>query len=216
MIASSLITPIAQMNPDWARSNILNVINDLVQAVLQRETDANVYIDPTTGDLPYLATTGGTFQYSISVPGVSFFKIQEIVTGNTPPIFDAKNNTPSVSREVFFMGRKYYVAQTKKTQPLGNQPASVIFRADPTTQPTQYQIYGYVSPVAAALSESTQIPIEEQYRQDMVGYVQELVDAMDNGLYATVLPTIQMKFLNKITYSTDVDVNQSFCKNYSY
>jgi hypothetical protein len=218
MIASSLVTEIEQMNEGWSRPRILSEINNLVQSVTQRETDSNVYVDPSTGDMPFLATTAGTFTYTVTIPGVTFWKLEDIVTlhqnyaghwssshENTLWQDTQIHDHHRSLNEITFGEKTYHIVPTVKTQPIGAAPASVTFRNDPGTQTSLYRIMAFQTP-ALTLSESSQIPIQERLRYETIAIICMIIDAKDNGRYADLIPKIK-EFQATIEYSVDKDTD---------
>lgn len=218
MNTSSVVTQIQRMNPDWTRAQILDVINDTVKLLLKVERDESIYFDPTTGNLPYLTTTSGTYLYTVTIPGITIWKIRGIVTDLTDlPTFDptiqsyGKTNMP-----VSLNGLTYNQVPCTPQDEASTGTAGlvkVLFSQDPGSYSTRYRIMAYESP-AEILSETVPIPINDSLKMSVViPAVQTMVDAFDNGRYqeaVAYVESLQPKLL------TDRDVDPIFTNSYTY
>jgi hypothetical protein len=221
MLASSVVTEITRLNEDWTRVQVLDVLNNVVQLLLKVEADANVYIDPTTGNLPWLATTAGTYRYDITPPsGVSFWKIQNIVTdlGNDPDFDVTINSWDREYQSLKFLARRYNVIPTRKYADYENTvtpgvPYVVFIGGDPGSQTQNYRYLAYMAP-PQVLSETVTVPIADRYRYTVVvPAVQAMIDGLDNGRYADACTYVESL---KPKLATDGEVDRIFSTNYSY
>jgi hypothetical protein len=234
MLGSAVVSLIAKQNPDWTATQILSLIQNVVDMVLKRESDAFVYIDPTTGDLPYLSTTDGTYQYSVVIAGVTIWKVGAILVDTSQAIPNIgtmdlvingqsglavsganNNNFDALFGKVKFGAKSYNKAPTKNTDQSGSIAPSVLFLFNPTTQSKLYRILAYQT-TGATLSLSSYIPIADSQLFDLVACVCELIDAMDNGRFADIYQRINNYWLPRLTFNTDKDMHTCFSSNYSW
>jgi len=217
MIASSIVAKVNRMNPDWQPAQILDVLNDVHTMCFKRESVHLIHLDPTTGDLPYLSTTAGTFLYNVTIPGTPIWKIAEIVIDFSQAVPDTSvdQSYDRYQREYDMMSRKYRCVPTRKEEAVGNQPVQVTFLFDPGTQSSLYKIAGYESPpVISALSQS--LMWHDHQVASVIACVQGLLDAQDNGRFAEAWADVQDKWLPELVYDNEKDDSPVFAQNYGY
>lgn len=66
MNTRSLITKIQRNAPDWSRTEILDIVNDVNRIMMSHELMINLVTDTSTGRDPVLTTSDGTYSYEIS------------------------------------------------------------------------------------------------------------------------------------------------------
>jgi hypothetical protein len=225
MLVSNIVNEVVRMNPDWTQAQVIGLINDIVVAATKRESVLSTYIDPTTGKLPYLSTTAGTFLYSISIPGVAIWKISEIVedrdanwyggSGNMGLWHHAHGADDRYVREIDFYTKKYMTLSCRKTQAIGSVAPTVTFTHDPGTNATKFQIMALLTPdILSAMSQS--IDLSDNLKPNLVAAVQELIDAEDNGRFSDAWATIKSQWLPDMIYDRTKDHSRIHSRNYQY
>lgn len=218
MNTTSVVNEILLRNPDWTDTQVLDIVNNLTKFFCKRELDSNVYIDPATGNLPYLTTTAGTYTYSISIPGVSLWSVKEIVVDpgsslpNFYPQYSAYNDRNA--RVTTIIGKRYQTIPCKKNNDSDPSGLSVTFSDDPGTTTTVFRVAAFESP-AEVLSLSVNIPLDDRYRYTvMIPAVQAMIDALDNGRTADAMQYIEDNLVPRL--GQDLDVAPCFTQSYSY
>jgi hypothetical protein len=191
---------------------VLDLLDGFSQMVLKSDSDENIYFDTSTGELPYLVTNQGTFQYTIPS---TYYRLKEIVVReevriSNNPVY-SRHDLNHVSNEISIQGRRYRVIHAVKNQPYGTGTCTVMFRDDPGNTTTTYQIYGYV-PVNAITSISSNLNIPEEFHMSVViPAIQLLIDGIENGRYVDNLKYINETLLPKIIFNK----LQNSMQNYS-
>jgi hypothetical protein len=192
-------------NPDWNTTRVLSLLNQFVQMVLKGDQTENLVFDASTGKLPFLTTTKGTYLYSLSS---TYYKCKYILVDVTKwtsayeypnnPAF-GRNNTEYAfnTNEIILGGYKYRQVPVVITPAFGSGVATVLFQFDPNTTTDLYHIYGYQAGNQITSLSST-LQIEEKFHMDVVAACQCLIDGLDNGNMQDIIPVIQEKFVSKI------------------
>jgi hypothetical protein len=236
MLASAIVSIVQKNNPDWPAATILNILNDVLNMVLKRESDQNVYLDPTTGDMPFLATTDGTFTYNITIPNVTIWKVGGIVidytnflpnVGSPTMVWSGQmyagldisgavmQNFDALFTDVFFGAKKYRKAPCKLTDALGNQPCTATFLGfSPSTSTNLYRILAYTANAPIALN--SYVPIPDKFEYTLVACISEIIDALDNGRFADIWNQLQTTWLPQLTYQVDKDMQLIYSTNYTW
>jgi hypothetical protein len=225
MLVSNIVNEIIRMNPDWTQTQVIGLINDIVIVATKKESTLNTYIDPTTGSLPYLSTTAGTFLYSITIPGVSIWKVSEIVVdadqtwysgyGFTNWWMTTTGKSDRYGRIINFYDKKYVAVPTKRVDAVGTTIPTVTFLNDPGTETTKYQIMAFETPVIiSAVSQS--ISMSDSLKPNLVAAVQTLIDAEDNGRFSEAWDIINTKWLPDMIYDNTKDHSRVYAQNYDY
>jgi hypothetical protein len=220
MNTSSVITDLVRLNPDWTRPQILDVVNNVVNQLLKIERDSSVYLSPTTGNLPFLTTTAGTFTYTVTIPGISIWKIRSIVVDANDTINETWSLSDDCDREyetVRFTGRVYNNVPGRANDEADTGTpgeCEYTFLVDPGTTTNKYRIMAYVA-TTPILSESINIPINDSFRNSVViPAVQVMIDGMDNGRLPDAVEYIDTKLAPKLKLETTSDRTRSL--NYTY
>jgi hypothetical protein len=170
-----------------------------MDTILKSDSDENIYFDSTKGELPYLATTAGTFLYTLPT---TYYRIKDIVVRESNyksinPYFSA-NEHDNVKSPIEIAGKRYRVVSTVKNQPYGSGTCTVMFRQDPQTTSTTYQIYGYI-PVNKISSVSSTLNVPEEFHLSViVPALQLMIDGLENGKFTENLAYIEQSLLSKI------------------
>jgi hypothetical protein len=209
------------MNPEWIEQQLLDILNSFVEMVTQTDTPEAIYFDPTTGDLPWLATTALTYQYNLPS---NLYKARNIVVAatknnnstqsfvNNPYYANNPTNEFVHPKATIYLGSMEYLPVPAVIQPAyGSNPATVIFRFDPKTTTNTYQIYGYNNSSSTISSLSSTLPIETKFHLEVVvPACQLIIDGLDNGNFVEIMPAVKA-LANKIMiqkyYNTNDDVN---------
>jgi hypothetical protein len=195
--------------------------------VYKRESDSNVYIDPATGDLPYLSTTAGIYLYNISL-AVPVWKVGRILVDKTyyfgsEPFFDylepysqsvIEYNFDRGFENVKFGSKEYNSCPIKTTDLLGSVLPTVTFLFDPATLATTYRVLAYTVP-STSVALTTYLPFDDAELYTVIAMICEIIDAMDNGRFSEIWARLQT-WLNKLTFAVDKDSQTIFSKNYTY
>jgi hypothetical protein len=217
MLTSQIVARLQRLNPDYSSATLVEMLDSLSKLLLRVENDDNLYYDTTTGDFPYLSTTQGTYQYS-SIPNV--FKIRDIVVnlavyngyGISYPVNDAFANNPYYGRnpgtnygydvaQIKINNRLYLPVPCVKTEAYQGETPSVMFRFDPMTQATMYQIMGYKDCTTIS-SANVQLQIPVRYHETVViPAMQALIDGESNGRYLEMIQYIEKELKPKIDFS---------------
>jgi hypothetical protein len=215
MTVSQIVNQIKRLNPEWTEMQILDLLNQFVEMVIQTDSLDAVYFDPSTGDLPYLSTTEGVFQYSLPS---TFFKARNIVVNlasnkaNNPYFYHNPTNEFVVPTTKIYLGSSEYVPVPCVIQPaFGDNVATVLFRFDPMDSTETYQIYGYNNAYSPITSMSATLPIEAKFHLSVViPCLQMLIDGLDNGNFVDVVPkvmTLAEKIMIQKYYNANDDVS---------
>lgn len=195
--------------PGWERSsgrkNLLKVLQHGLDEAFRYDHDSMIYRGADNeGFPPYLYTTAGTYQYSVSaaylscgaitrsIGGTNYTltarKVKKIFVDTTalsPAYFDAWTGTPyrTILNPYYQNNQvRIFVADvTVSSQPAyGNTAPTVMFQNDPGTHQDKFFIEFYVGP-PRLLSESIQAPIPVGFESDFVNYIIGRVQLMESG-----------------------------------
>ncbi len=203
MTITQLVALIKKQNPEWVDQDILDLLNWFQEMCLKTSSAENIYYDITTGDLPFLSTTQGVFQYIM--PSLYYdveaivIKDHTLLTNN--PAFTASHfgefKYPS---DLIRLGSHNYTqVPTVKTKAFG--PAgvcSIMFTFDPQTTTNTYQIYGYTFQNAITSKQSILYIPDKYHLSCVVPAIQTLIDGLDNGDFENSIAKINQLYLPPI------------------
>lgn len=201
MSTQSVVDEIKLKAPAWARdgsSAILQKMDQCQRFMFSKACLPTVYIDPSTGKHPVLATTAGTFEYEL--PDVSkslwdaaaqAYVSRTIKISKALEVYIPNGNIdeysalmldpmrPGSNSMVETRNGRIIIAVT--TVPATQaSPAKVIFENDPGTYADRYRVLELIEPLR--LTEDT-IPlmIEERWEPDLIEGVLALIERADYG-----------------------------------
>jgi hypothetical protein len=216
MTVTQIVALLKRQNPDWTDQLILDQLNFFQEMALKIASSSNVYYDPTTGDLPYLTTSDGVFEYDM--PSF-YFDVQAIVLKDTTfltnnPNFTASNRGTYVypSNKLRLGSHEYCEVPIKHKKALGpNGVCTVMFRFNPKDSTQTYQIYGYTGPANAIMSKSSVLNIPDKYHMMcVVPGVQTLIDGLDNGSFEDSIEKLKALYLPPIWADMQYDGEDNF------
>jgi hypothetical protein len=206
MTVQEIVNLVVLQNPDWTSARVITLLNQFVQMVLKGDQTENLVYDSTTGKLPFLATTKGTYLYSLSS---TYYKCKYILVDvtNWDASYEYPNN-PAFGRndtrynfntsEIILGGNRYRQVPVVITPAFGSGVATVLFQFDPNTTTDLYHIYGYQAGNQIT-SVSSALQIEERFHLAcVVPALQCMIDGLDNGNFQDIMPVIQEKFCSPI------------------
>ena len=133
MTTQQLIALIQKKASGFTPSEILLLINQVQEIILGKANYFKYYTDPATGMPPILATTLGTYEYSLpSAARVCIAVFAENLTGYSQINYNA------ALASYRYGGKEYYDIPCHKIPSFGSNAAKVIFIDNPPTQSTQY------------------------------------------------------------------------------
>lgn len=228
MLTSQIIARLQRLNPDYSSQTLVEMLDSLCKLLLRIENDEQLYYDTSTGDFPFLATTAGTYQYS-SIPNV--WKIRDVVInlavyngfGTSYPVNNAfVNNTyygknPGTNygydtTQIKIGNRLYVPVPCKKTEAYQGGTPSVMFKFDPGSQATVYQIIGYKEPTTIS-TVNVQLQIPVQFHETVImPAMYALIDGEANGRYQEQIQYIEKELKPKLQYkmSSNADDRLTF------
>lgn len=206
MTVQGIISLLKRTNPDWTDQQLIDLLNMFCEMCLKGDQTENLYFDPSTGQLPILSTTQGTYLYTLSS---TYYKCRYILVkeDSWDDRYDYPNNPSfagSTSRYIFdtapvIIGTyRYRQVPVILTPSYGSNPATALFQFNPQTTTNKYFIYAYVGTTAITVLTST-IPIEERFHLAVVvPAMQMLIDGLDHGDFANIMPVVETQFVSKI------------------
>jgi hypothetical protein len=206
MTTYSIITLLAAQNPDWNEARLLDVLNSFVEMALKIDTAENLVYDPTTGRLPYLATTQGTFLYSLPS---QYYKCKYILTHkdygfgpygypNNPAFGKHHDHYTFNTQDILLGGHRYRQVPVVFTPSFGTNPATVLFSFDPLNTTDVFHIYAHQAGNSITSMNSV-LQIESKFHLSVViPACQMIIDGLDNGNFQDIMPIIETQFCSKI------------------
>lgn len=164
MSTYTVVDEIKLKAPSWSAEgskSILTMLNRAQNYLFSKPTIESVYVDPLTGDYPYLVTAATVFDYEIpdiqmtvdpdvGPINIRIFKVLEVFSENTV-VTDYRNRQnlmPYISR---VQGNKLnYKFTPVPARDLTK--ARVVFSFDPGTETTKYRMKCLIEPVQLTAS----------------------------------------------------------------
>jgi hypothetical protein len=132
--------------PNYSRSEILSVMSDLYQETYHQDVEQTLYIDPSTGLPPYLATTDGTYQYNCPS---ACRRVAQVFSADFPQTYQ-RTRPVGPKKEYYFRDKGYHsiAVSSRDRQPDGTL-ATVTFQNNPGDSTDSYYLlyYLYVDPL---------------------------------------------------------------------
>jgi len=166
----------------WSRPRILAELNDVLDILLQNQTEQTV--KTVNGEFPTITTTTGQRQYSADD---DVWRISEILIAYPTAEYgilwsDLYGNQANIQAPIedrYYNGKRYTLVQPIKTiDAIGSTPVQVIFRFDPGSRDYYYR--GYL--INAQLnSESVDIPLPNRLRTKVYAATIAMINGYQNG-----------------------------------
>jgi hypothetical protein len=178
-------------NADGPRG-VLHYIDVAHRMFRQVEAEQTIYFSETTGKLPYLTTTEGTYNYSLPS---NCWKLGAVLVevGVTGSILDGYSGLDYGSRTsatlryetVVLAGIEYARIQNIRSWPCTESAAArMAFTEDPGTSTDVYNLMYYKKP-SAIVSDSIQLEVEPPYDElYLLPAVCKLIEGIEHGNYA--------------------------------
>lgn len=130
----------------WQREGVRGtraLLNEAQKLLRMRQCEQNIVYDALTGDLPYLATTAGTYLYVLAA---AVWLPQEVVVDSVASL--ALTLADWKVEEVHRAGKTYYRIRNIRSTPWSpQQNASIQFTGvDPGTTTSTYRVRAYGKP----------------------------------------------------------------------
>jgi len=154
----TLVDEIKLKAPNWSRDgsrSILAMLNRAQNFLFAKPCDVSIYVDPGTGDYPFLETTGTTRDYEISDVQVTvddevgpvplrIFKVHEVFSENiSMRDYGAQTVAPQIGSVI----ANKIVWKTTNPVALQEKRARVRFPFDPGTYTDRYRIKCIIEPL---------------------------------------------------------------------
>jgi hypothetical protein len=209
MSTQGIIDRVLPFCPGWQRSsgrkNLLKVLEQALDDAFDYDHDCMVYRGTDNqGFPPYLYTTAGVYDYSVSAAYLSCGAITRSIggtdytltarkvrrvfidtTGMSPAYFDAWTGSPyrSILNPYCYDNQtRIFIADIRiQSQPsYENTSPTVKFQSDPGTHNDKYFIEFFVGPPRLP-SENIEVPIPVSFEKDFESYIIGWVQFRENG-----------------------------------
>jgi hypothetical protein len=185
MLTSALITLAQKQFPDWSRTMLLSLLNEIQQMVFtQNCTNQMRMYDDATGKDPLLTTTSGTYEYTIdTTDGFDYdawrvTDVYDIDINNTSTIdWSAVDATSSVAAKVVFTNDPgvgtYYIRAYRF-------PTELTTESVQLEVPSSYHISHLLEGLAGFI-EVTRSGRSDRWEKFLQKTMPELVEKMNKG-----------------------------------
>jgi hypothetical protein len=176
---SQVVTSIQNRITGYSRQQILSVMNEIYEEAYCNDVEQTLYIDPATGQPPYLATQDGVFTYDCPA---NCRRTDAIFTTEVPRNF-SRSRPVGPRRQYYFRNKGYYriaVSQTKDALPDKDQVATVTFYENPGTTTNVY-FHAYYLLVDRLDTENVQLDIQPQVHRQLIRGTIAYLRAEDYG-----------------------------------
>jgi len=209
MTTSDLIDELVTRFNGWSRDGdhgVLRYLNAAHGQLMAMEAEQNLIVDTTTGDLPLIATTAGTFIYTMpsnvwrvtgvlirtDTPGSPILGDYGLYNQNIMqrPLRTSMKNSRSIGGRFY---AKYAYARCKDYLN-SSQLATVMFTRDPETKPDFYYRQSYRRPTDI-LSETIQPDIPPPYDFEiLLPAAAKLIEGVQSGNYMEAYEYVKKVF----------------------
>jgi len=147
--------------PNYSREQILARYNEVHRIVYSSDSEQFIYIDPSTGLPPYLATTAGVYSYTAP----SNCRRTLFVYTRDQQYRNLSRQRPiGPRREYYFSNRGYHEVPVRTVDRTAGTDPTVIFEQDPGTSTDKYlHLYTIEPNEIETLEDELQIPEHLHY-----------------------------------------------------
>lgn len=197
MTTLELLTILQEQFKGWninGDRGILPHLNAAHFMLLANESEQNVYYDETTGELPVLPTTKGTYKYDgdsnlWKIAGL-YVRVEDISTVAGALIsltgfdYGSKRYTTRPIEYVTLAGLEYVRIMFARTYPATeSNPPKIIFNEDPGDSDKYYVQYGYKKPTQI-VSDTIQMDIAPPWDYEfLLPATAKLLEGIEHGNY---------------------------------
>lgn len=201
MITEELIDELVQRFNGMNRTGdhgLLRFLNSAHEILMSVEAEQTMLFDTTTGNLPAINTTAGTFLYTMPDEVWRVSKVLVKINNQILPTSDygLQRYTGTSYKNALVIGGQAYAKIPfirSKDRLNDNQLATVMFTQDPTTQSDYYYRQSYRRPTQI-LSESIQHDCPAPFDYDfLLPATAKLVEGQLNGNYDEARRIVRME-----------------------